>query len=328
MSPADVNALRLQLLDRRQRLDGMIRQVSDPKQLIGLLQEVDSALERIEEGSYGICDVCHEDIEQERLLVDPLVRVCLDHLNSTQQRALEQDLEMASRIQNALLPKKKVVVGNLLAAFHYQPAGVVSGDYCDFIVNDNKPESILFVIGDVSGKGIAASLLMSHLHAMFHSVNGFNQPVNQLVENANRLFCESTLSTHFATLVCGVVTASGSVTLCNAGHCPPVLIKSDGVHTFSANGLPIGMFCNTQYTVTKTTLAPGSTLFLYTDGLNEANNDTEQYGEERVLQTLSTVRDPNPENLLVSMSNDVYKFLNGHPRSDDLTMMAIRRSTT
>jgi len=326
MPPIDVNALRPQLEDRRQRLDAMIREVPDATHLVGLLQEVDSALERIEDGSYGICDVCHDAIEADRLQVDPLIRVCLDHLDTSQQRVLEQDLELASRIQNALLPEKKVVTGDISAAFRYLPAGPVSGDYCDLIVNQKDPETVLFVVGDVSGKGIAASLLMSHLHAVFHSLNGFDRPVNDLMEHANRLFCESTLSTHFATLVCGLVTTSGTLHLCNAGHCPPVVIGPEGTRTFKANGLPLGMFCQTTYTITEATLPSGSTLFLYTDGLNEANNGEEEYGEERVLEAVGSRHALAPEALLDAVSGNVDTFLAGRPRSDDFTLMAIRRA--
>src|SRR2546425_7712228 len=98
--------LRTQLEERRQRLETAIASSGESAPVVQLLQEVDSALERMEKGSYGICETCHDSIEKERLITDPLVRFCLDHLTSEQQRALERDLELASRIQRALLPKR------------------------------------------------------------------------------------------------------------------------------------------------------------------------------------------------------------------------------
>ena len=100
--------LRKQLTERRERLESSARNLTEPVKIYKLLQQIDRTLERIDKGSFGICEVCHDPIEPERLAYDPMISVCFDHLNSEQQRALEQDLELAGKVQRGLLPQKKL----------------------------------------------------------------------------------------------------------------------------------------------------------------------------------------------------------------------------
>lgn len=181
--------LREQLLDRRQRLEVAIGAFQEVPGLSRLLQEVDTALERMDDGTYGLCDLCHDPVETDRLIANPLTRLCIDHLTPDGQRALEQDLELASQIQSSLLPDANFRTDGWEVAFHYQPAGVVSGDYCDLITAES--EGMHFIIGDVSGKGVAASMLMAHLQAMFRTLVSLNFPLDELVGRASRVFCES-----------------------------------------------------------------------------------------------------------------------------------------
>ena len=121
--------LRTQLLDRRLKLEDAMTRYQENSNLANLLREVDSALERVDNGTYGLCDLCHEPIEQDWLQADPLVRICLSHLTPHQQRAFEQDLDLASQIQRALLPKPSVTFEGWDICTHYESAGPVSGDY-------------------------------------------------------------------------------------------------------------------------------------------------------------------------------------------------------
>jgi len=123
----------------------------------------------------------------------------------------------------------------------------VSGDYCDFIDGDN--QSLHFVLGDVSGKGVAASMLMAHLHAMFRTLISINLPLGQMVEQASRVFCESTLPTQYATLVYGRAGTDGFVEICNAGHLPPLLIQAGKISHIEATGLPVGVFCSESFSL-------------------------------------------------------------------------------
>lgn len=123
---------RTQLLDRRAKLE-LASVLGASPDISRLLDEVDAALARIDGGTFGACESCGEPIEADRLLADPLTRFCLDHLSPAEQRALQQDLELASRIQRELLPKRDARFDGWQVAYHYRPAGPVSGDYCDLI---------------------------------------------------------------------------------------------------------------------------------------------------------------------------------------------------
>ena len=123
--------MRDQLLDRRSKLESALTSSPDDAQLRGLLVEVDAAVGRMNSGTYGICETCKEPIESGHLIADPLVRFCLDHMTSDQRRALEEDLELASQIQEALLPQRHLRSPGWEVAYHYEGAGPISGDYCE-----------------------------------------------------------------------------------------------------------------------------------------------------------------------------------------------------
>lgn len=316
--------LREQLIDRRHKLEIASRGFTEATEIVHLLTEVDEALRRMEVGTYGICDVCDEPVETERLIANPLTRLCIDHLSSQEQRALEDDLQLAAQIQTGLLPRPSQKIDGWEIAYHYQPAGIVSGDYCDLISGvDN---SLLFVVGDVSGKGVAASMLMAHLQAMFRTLISINLPLEEIVERASRVFCESTLPTHYATIVCGRADSSGGVEICNAGHLPPLLLRRGTVKNIEATGLPMGMFCNEHFSVNRFEMEKGDTLFLYTDGLSESRDGAgNEYGVERLSSLLSAREGLTPQALLTTCVEEVNTFRINRSLADDLTLMAIQR---
>lgn len=317
--------IREQLLDRRQKLEVAAIGYSNDEELTRLLREVDSALKRMDDGTYGICDYCHEPVETERLIADPLTRLCIDHLSPNEQRALEDDLELAGRIQTGLLPQPTQKIDGWEIAYHYQPAGIVSGDYCD-VISDDK-QNVLFVLGDVSGKGVAASMLMAHLQAMFRTLISVALPLEQMIERASRVFCESTLPTHYATLVCGKTDPSGTVEICNAGHLPPLLFQEGTVKQIDATGLPVGIFCNEHFTSNRLQLTKGDTLLLYTDGFSEASNGVGlEYGAKRLADLLRAHHELPPQALLDACMRDWLGFGDGRRTKDDVSLMAIQRT--
>jgi sigma-B regulation protein RsbU (phosphoserine phosphatase) len=318
--------LRAQLLDRRRKLESAIAESRGIAHLVRLLQQVDSALEQMDKGSYGLCDVCREPVEEERLLVDPLIRTCLDHLTPDQRRALEQDLDLASRIQGQLLPQRNLRSVGWEVYYHYEAVGSVSGDYCDLMNPEPAGGDLFFLVGDVAGKGVAASMLMAHLHAIFRSLIPLGLPVDHLIGRANRVFCESTSSAQFATLVCGRAGKSGEVEVCNAGHCPPLLVRAGEITSLEATGVPIGIFSSADYSVKRIQLAAGDGLLLYTDGLSEARDRSHnEYGAERLARLMKDRYALAPQALVSTCLEDLKTFQSGTPRTDDLTLMAVRR---
>src|SRR5262245_42209226 len=180
--------IRGQLLSRRHRLEEAAGSVPRDMDYVRLLDEVDAALSRLDDDSYGLCKTCHDPIEADRLMADPLLEFCIDHLTGDQRRALEADLGLASRIQGALLPDRTMRSSGWEIAYHYEGAGPVSGDYCDIVrARDN---SLYFAVGDVTGKGVAASMLMAHLHATLRGLVSLSVPLDQLMERTSRTFCE------------------------------------------------------------------------------------------------------------------------------------------
>jgi sigma-B regulation protein RsbU (phosphoserine phosphatase) len=331
--------IREQLEKRRVELQTAISAVPgaavEAAPFIELLQEVDTAIQHIHDGTYGTCINCQGTVEQERLIADPLVRVCLDCLTTEERRALEGDLELASQVQRGLLPKKIVRFGEWHIHYEYKPAGMVSGDYCDLIMPQEADGKLVFLFGDVAGKGMAAALLMTHLHAMFRSLASSDSDtgasgcleLEKLLERANRVFCESTFAGQYATLICGRAGRHGEMEIASAGHLPLVLITKEGVKHIHATGLPLGMFAKSPYTVQCVRLDPGDSLLLYTDGISEAKNAKgAEYGIKRLSSVAGERHGWVPQELLAACMRDIDGYSAGTKQSDDQTLMVLHRS--
>jgi sigma-B regulation protein RsbU (phosphoserine phosphatase) len=331
--PAELQLkFRSQLANRRARLERTIADLNQPPDLLLLLNDVDAALSRLDGGSYGECAVCHTEIAADDLLANPTASYCLCELSPERQSALQRDLDLAWRVQAALLPPPDVALPGWQAHYRYIPNGPVSGDYCDVIVTDANPAAeFYFMLGDVSGKGVAASLLMAHLNASLRAFARTGLPPQEALAEANRLLAASTLSSHYATLACGRASASGEVEIANAGHCPPFVVRTNGrVEALEEAGLPLGLALTTpsgaRYAAEKVRLDDGDSIVLYTDGVTEAANvhDTE-YGAERLGSVLARCGGRSPRELVTRCLADVSSFLDGGALSDDLTILALGR---
>ena len=324
----DLHLLRDQLVLRRHKLEAASSQArtaqhsrAETANLVQLLQQVDQALERMDVGSFGICEECNGEVETQRLLADPLARVCLECMKPAEARALERDLELAARIQVGLLPKQDLHAGSWRVSYFYDPAGLVSGDYCDVVTHG---QELYFMLGDVSGKGVAASMLMANLHAMFRVLVPTGLPLEELVERANRIFCESTLPTQYATLICGRARECGEVEISNSGHLPPLHLSRNGVHAIEASTVPVGLFCDQQFSTTKINFSPGDSLLLYTDGVTETlGPDGSEYGARRLSQLLTECQSRGSKELVERCINDVLAFRASAQKNDDQTMMVL-----
>ena len=315
--------LRTDLMNWRRRLEATAEGSNGDLELGGLLREVQAAIENLTRAeSYGVCQVCHDLIGQAAMNADPLARFCLSCLTPRQLEELERDLDRAWLIQGESLPKQNLKFNGWEVAHHYQPAGLVGGDYCDLVVTE--AGDLYFMIGDVSGKGIAASFLMSRLHAIFRSLIGSGLSVTELVERANGVFADTTMRPYYATLVCGRATANGAIEICNAGHCAPLHLHDGQVTSVPATGLPLGMFCDQRYGVTTLDAAQGDRLVLYTDGLSETRDkNDDEYGKDRLQLMLSQSHALPTQALVTRVLEDARVFSEDQPLQDDLTLMAI-----
>lgn len=321
MATVEIDFLRTQLEERKRRLQTAITLAPEDANVNALLREVDSALDRFGTGTYGMCETCHDTIERDRLLADPLIQYCLDHLTRHERDDLQRDLDLASQLQRALLPPANLEVAGWETSYHYAPLGPVSGDYCDLYPSGGQ---LYFMLGDVSGKGVAASMRMTQLHALFRSLIGMGMPLKEIVVHINRFLCDSALAGQYATLVCGRATADGQVELFNAGHPPVIAVQQKGVRLLESTALPLGMFREASFTSTRLQMCGGDLLFLYTDGLSEAPGNDGEYGVDRVADLIGRHEPCCASTLIAACLEDVRTFAGANPGLDDLTLLAIR----
>ena len=244
--------------------------------------------------------------------------------------AIENELNIAHKIQMSMLPKTFPAYPNRSDIDIFgslTPAKAVGGDLFDFYIHDEK---LFFCIGDVSGKGVPASLVMAVARSLFRNVSAHVSEPEPIVKALNDAMTQSNDSNMFVTIFVGVLDlATGQLRYCNAGHDAPLLIGAEGCTSLPCDpNLPIGVMEDWRFTQQDLTMQPGSTIFLYTDGLNEAENkDHEQFGMERVVQTAEQTKAEGitqSEAIVGRMTEDVTRFVDGAEQSDDLTMLAIR----
>ncbi|MGE5365315.1 MAG: SpoIIE family protein phosphatase [Bacteroidota bacterium] len=320
-----INDLREKLIDKKNFLSSYAQKYIPAEETLQILEEIQDALDRMDSGTYGVCEVCGDPIEEDRLQANPLLRVCIGDYSAEQQKNLEDDLTLAVKIQRNLLPSCSQVLAGWDIEFHYEPASIVSGDYCDLLQPDDKERSQFVIMGDVSGKGVAASMLMTHLHAMFHTLVPFNLPVNEILSRMNRILSESTIVNQFATLVLAKIREDGTVEISNAGHCQPLHIKTGGTSELASDGIPLGVLPDSGYSSRIISMQPGDVLILYTDGLPEAMKDDDCFELSRILKYSGQFIQMNPGEIIQTILAELNEFLDGTEKSDDLTLMVLKK---
>jgi sigma-B regulation protein RsbU (phosphoserine phosphatase) len=309
----------------RAALAEITRSTPDPR-LLDLVRRMDDALQEMQVGTWAVCGVCHETISPAGMEEHPLVSICLECMTAEQRDLLERDLESAGRAQRHLLPPRHVTHDGWEIACVWEPFGVVSGDHVDLLRPVRPDEPLHLLLGDVAGKGIAASLLQAQLRALFRALAPSEARLTELFAKANRLLIEAVVPGSYATLAALRLHPDGSVLLGNAGHPRPLLADRRGVRPIEDASVPLGMLPDAAYVERRLALRPGDTLLLYTDGWTEARRDDEEYGVGRAAAALRRSRDLSVDDVLAACRADLAAFLDGRPRGDDLTMVAVRRT--
>ena len=335
MQAALTLGIRSQLAERRSRLEQLVTEVEDQRDLVRLLDQIDRALDRLALPSFGECAVCDGHFDDHELLDNPLATYCLCDLSDAQQRMLERDLELAWRIQASLLPPACLSAAGWDAHYRYQPLGTIGGDYCDLLPQSaGAADYLYFLMGDVAGKGVAAALLMSHLSATVRSLVRAGAGLEELMLEANCTLRKYSPEAPYMTLVGGRARSDGRVEILNAGHTAPIVLRRTRSETISSTAPPIGLFDRKPDgdagldgpQVVELALDPGDAILLYTDGFTEASNAQDQeYSPERLLRLGARLRGFDPATLVAECLKDLKVFLGGAPRSDDLAVMALRR---
>jgi len=240
------------------------------------------------------------------------------------ERRAAQEMEIAKQVQAQLFPQSFPCLKGLEFAGVCHQARHVGGDYYDFLALG--PERIGLVIGDISGKGIAAALLMANLQANLRSQCVMAPDPRRLLCSVNQLFCENTADASFATLFFAEFdNATRRLRYANCGHLPPLLLRTDdSVHRLAATATVMGAFREWDCTLDECQLCPGDTLALYTDGITESFSPAgEEFGEHRLLDVLRRNRHLDSESLLSAVVNEVRRF-SPHEQHDDITLIIAR----
>jgi serine phosphatase RsbU (regulator of sigma subunit)/predicted enzyme related to lactoylglutathione lyase len=241
------------------------------------------------------------------------------------ERRATQELEIAKQVQAGLFPQTLPPLNTLEYAGICIQARKVGGDYYDFL--DLGRQRFGFVIGDISGKGIAAALLMANLQANLRSqcAIAFDQP-QRLLRSVNQLFCENTPDGSFATFFFAEYDDSASrLRYANCGHLPALLLRSDDtVERLEATATVLGIFKDWDCEIGEHQLRPGDTLALYTDGITESYNSAdEQFGEQRLIEALQRHCGQSSQCLLESIVAEVRSF-SPHEQHDDITLIVAK----
>jgi len=254
-----------------------------------------------------------------------------------EKERLEQEIEIARNVQERLFPDGAPLIKNLKIAGACLPARVVSGDYYDFLPLGE--DDLGLAVGDISGKGISAALLMASLQAALHSNvmhlhdaedAAGERNVAGIMERLNRQIYNNTGTNRFATFFYAHYDGDlQTMVYCNAGHNPPLHFHGNECHRLSAGGTVVGIFPEVTYEQEALRLTDGDLIVAYTDGLTEcADANGEEFGEERLIQLVRGNRDMSVEDMKKMILENVLKWKSSEEQDDDITLIIVRLTTT
>jgi len=262
------------------------------------------------------------------LVAAALVRIRA-HKAALERAAVQRDLDLARELQGGLLPKvfptREEAPGIELFA-RLEPAKEVSGDLYDFFTIE--PGKMCFVVGDVSGKGIAAGIFMAVTRTLIRANAVPGRSPLEIMNRVNAQLAKENQASLFVTMILGIVdTATGRMVYGQGGHNPPILVPAQGKPTYEpAGGMPLGVFEDAKFGERELQLKPGETLLVYTDGVTEAMNQAKDlFGEDRLEKAVTGVADLSPEKIAERVIEQVEGFVLEAERSDDITLLASQR---
>jgi sigma-B regulation protein RsbU (phosphoserine phosphatase) len=244
---------------------------------------------------------------------------------------IQTDLSVAREIQHAILPRtfdlKLPDAGNVNIYASMLAAKDVGGDFYDFFpVDDHR---IAFTIADVSGKGVPAAIFMAVSRTLIKATGLQDLPTDECMSTVNDILCDESVGSMFVTVFYGIYDLqTGLINFTNAGHNPPYILRADGTvePLQSACNLVLGAVEGVPFTSDTLQLNPGDTLFMYTDGVTEAENKNhDQFGESRLEATLAECKGTDSKHIVDTVNAKVKEFINGAAQSDDITQLVIRR---
>ncbi len=242
------------------------------------------------------------------------------------ERILKRDLTQAAEIQRGILPEEAPQAPGLDLAGFNLPCRTVGGDYYGFVTYPSGRVGL--ALGDVSGKGMPAALMVMAFDARLRVLAEIEESPERLVTRLNKITCASCPSNRFITFFYGVADpAAGELAFANAGHNPPFIVRASGkVESLDGGGPVLGIVPFAPYKQERTRLDPGDLLVIYTDGVTEANNiSEEEFGEERLVEVLRRHRGEPAGAIVNAVMEALGKFTMGAPQGDDITLVVARR---
>ena len=243
-----------------------------------------------------------------------------------ERERLERELALASEIQQRFQPTAPPQVdGYELQGISF-PCYEIGGDYYDFIERDDG--RLVIALGDVSGKGTAAALLMSSLHAAIHAQSASHNTLSATISAVNRYLADNIPANRFVTLFYAELDPdSGALSFLNAGHNPPLIVHSAGtVEQLASGGLPLGIKPDAEYREGRTQLQRGDVLVIYSDGVTEAVSPTgEEYGATRLYEVVSRNIEASAAGIRDRIESSLTKFAQGTSAADDITLVIVKR---
>ncbi|MCX6170759.1 MAG: SpoIIE family protein phosphatase [Ignavibacteriales bacterium] len=238
---------------------------------------------------------------------------------------LREEMRLANEIQVNLLPHRSPEISGYQIAGKSIPAKEVGGDYYDFISLED--EKLAFCLGDISGKGIPAALLMANLQATLRGQTLLNYSCKDCISFANKLLYLNTDAKKYATLFYGILDyKKNQISYCNAGHNNPILISRDKkIERLNIGGIVVGIMPEFPFQETSVQLNDGDLLFLFSDGITEAMNESEEeYEEERLIKSLLELHDKSAEEIIENILKRVNEYSNHTEPMDDKTIVVIK----
>ncbi len=336
MQVEDLEHFRSLLLERSQHLAAWLNgsagaDSQEVEKVQVLVAQIKAALERIEGESYGTCAVCSGHLDYFQLEAQPEATICIACLDKTERTLLEEDLNMASKMQRALLPSQVPDIDGFAAAARWTAARVVGGDYYDFLPCDGADQFSRVVIADAMGHGVSAALLMSNLQGALRVLSLEARSPAELVGRLNQWLCRNVATTKFISMVNLCLERTDSretlLTYVNAGHCPPILARRDGsIERLDATGGVLGIHEQFRYRERTTSLWSGDLVMLYTDGITEATNSLdEQFEDHRLTDFVQSHRKEDVDAILDKLRHEIDRFCGSSSRDDDLTVIVLRK---
>jgi sigma-B regulation protein RsbU (phosphoserine phosphatase) len=290
------------------------------------LHVIDTSIEKLHEGSLGVCTVCQGIVDASLLQMDYTACVCLDHYSDAERRQLESELELSQVVQRALLPQQMPSIAGVEVAAFSRPAQIVGGDYFDFLQFNDGAHG--FVIADVSGHGVSAGMLMTSLQTAFHTlVPDSNSPVDVL-QKLNRLYIHNIHFTTFVTIFFSRLDLrTRTLTYANAGHSEALLYRRsrDEQVWLKRTGPAIGLIEGFRNEPRNIQLESEDILLLYTDGVTEAfDSNGEQFGQARLAEVIRQNGNQSVDGLIQKVLQTLTNFTDGRPLEDDVTLVAYK----